>query len=135
MEDVKSDGMYPSLRGWLYMFRMTRASSCAKSLSNLLGMLGTTAFAILIDDRDQNTSSLETKKFMWHQALGRITGQRFKMVCKTYKKVINLIGNWSLTGIWLLSSTIRYAICRLCAYMTYSVRGKRVTVKSPVLEM
>ena len=95
MEDVKSDGMYPSLRGWLYMFRMTGASSCAKSLSNLLGML----------------------------------------VCKTYKKVINLIGNWSLTGIWLLSSTIRYAICRLCAYMTYSVRGKRVTVKSPVLEM
>lgn len=61
MEDVKSDEMYPSLRGWLYMFRMTGASSCAKSLSNLLGMLGPTAFATLSDDRDQNTSSLETK--------------------------------------------------------------------------
>ena len=61
MKDFRSDGIYPSiLRDWL--FRMTRANLCAKSLSCLFGILsGPTAFATLSDDRDRNTSSLETK--------------------------------------------------------------------------
>ena len=60
MKDFRSDGMYPSLRDWL--FRMTGANLCAKSLSCLFGILsGPTAFATLSDDRDRNTSSLETK--------------------------------------------------------------------------
>ena len=59
MKDFRSDGMYPSLRDWL--FRMTEH--------------------FLVGD----------KKFLWYQAWGRDTGQRCKMVCKTYKKVVNLI--------------------------------------------
>ena len=62
MEDFRGDGMHPSLRNWLKMFRIIGANSCAKSLSSLFGMLsGPTAFATLSDDRDRNTSSLETK--------------------------------------------------------------------------
>ena len=43
------------------MFRMTGANLCTKSLSSLFGMLGPTAFATLSDNRDRNTSLLETK--------------------------------------------------------------------------
>ena len=41
---------------------MIGANSCAKSLSSLFGKLsGPSAFATLSEDRDRNTSSLETK--------------------------------------------------------------------------
>ena len=54
--------MMEDYRGDETGYKCFGTSSCTKFLGSLFGMLsGPTAFATLSDDRDRNTSSLETK--------------------------------------------------------------------------